>query len=110
MESVDQTLLNTIKSFALWFSLETLLTAEVQEKKYWNHSNTRCEIILCSNFTKHEVATTTFENISIIPVCTSEVDSSQMLALYHPLSEHVLSLGDTALFSALCVRLNWLQF
>lgn len=65
---------------------------------------------LSSNFTKHGVVTTTFENISVIPVCTSEVDSSQMLALYHPLSEHVLSLGDTALFSALCVRLNWLQF
>jgi len=35
-----------IKSFPLWFSLERLLTAEAQQKKCWNHSNTSCEITL----------------------------------------------------------------
>lgn len=45
-----------------------------------------------------------------VPAYTSEVDSSQRLALCHPPSEHEPSPGDTVLSSVLCVTLNWLQF
>lgn len=45
-------------------------------------------------------------HMCILPVCTSEADSSQKPALYHLPSEHVLLPDDTALSFVLCVRLN----
>lgn len=109
MESVAQNLLNTIKSFALLFPSERFFTAKFnKKKKSRNHSNTSCEIIPSSNVTKHEAVTITLG--SILPVCTSEVDSSQKPALCHPLSGRELSPGGTAPSSAPGGRLNWLQF
>lgn len=106
MESVSQNLLNTIKSFALLSPLQRFFTAKFNQKKL--ESNTSCEIMPSSNVTKHEAVTITLENI--IPVCISEVDSSQKPALCHPPSGHELSPGGTAPSSAPGVRLNWLQF
>lgn len=103
MELVAQTLLNTIKSFALLLSLGRFFTAKFNKNKAGI-----TQIIPYSNMTKYKAVTITLENI--LPVCTSEVDSSQKPALCHPLSGHEPSLGDTAPSSAPAVRLNWLQF